>query len=150
VCGSAAAAALLRVATGHACPVSYSGAMARLQQGCERRVEQARAASAGHPDARPCRLPPMCRNIRMLFNFDPPATEEEMRAAARKEVRKVAGTRKPSKANQARFDRAIEAITTITRELLDGLETQATPRSREHEAVRAKARSAKRFRAAAG
>ena len=92
----------------------------------------------------------MCRNIRMLFNFDPPATEDEMRAAALQYVRKVSGTRKPSKANQARFDHAIEAITTITRELLDGMETQATPRSREQEAVRAKARSAKRFRAVAG
>lgn len=92
----------------------------------------------------------MCRNIRMLFNFDPPATEEEMRAAALQYVRKVSGTRKPAKANQARFDRAIEAITTITRELLDGMETSATPRSREVEAVKAKARSARRFRDAAG
>lgn len=90
----------------------------------------------------------MCRNIRILFNFDPPATEEEMRAAALQYVRKVSGTSKPSKANQAQFDRAVEAIARVTRELLEGMETQATPRSREQEAIRAKARAAKRFRVA--
>jgi hypothetical protein len=87
----------------------------------------------------------MCRNIRMLFNFDPPATEEEMRAAALQYVRKVSGTRKPSKANQERFDRAIDEITRITQGLLDGMETGAPPHSREEEARRAKVRSAKRF-----
>jgi len=92
----------------------------------------------------------MCRNIRMLFNFDPPATEEEMRAAALQYVRKVSGTRKPAKANQARFDRAVEEVTRITRDLLGGMETHASPRSREEEAVRAKARAARRFRVAAG
>ena len=92
----------------------------------------------------------MCRNIRMLFNFDPPATEEEMRAAAVQYVRKVSGTRKPSKSNQARFDRAVEAITAITRDLLDGMETSAPARSREVEAIKARARSQRRFRDAAG
>jgi hypothetical protein len=87
----------------------------------------------------------MCRNIRMLFNFDPPATEEEMRAAALQYVRKVSGTGKPSKANQARFDHAVEAVARATRELLDGMETHAPVKSREEEAARAKARSAKRF-----
>jgi hypothetical protein len=88
----------------------------------------------------------MCRNIRMLFNFEPPATEEEMRAAALQYVRKVSGTSaKPSKANQARFDQAVEAVARATRELLDGMETHAPSKSREEEAARAKARSAKRF-----
>jgi hypothetical protein len=90
----------------------------------------------------------MCRNIRLLFNFDPPATEEEMRAAALQYVRKVSGTRKPSKTNQARFDRAVEEIARLTRELLDGMETHAAARNREEEAVRAKARSARRFHVA--
>lgn len=90
----------------------------------------------------------MCRNIRMLFNFDPPATEEEMRAAALQYVRKVSGTRKPSKSNQARFDSAVDEITRITQGLLDGMETHAHPHSREEEAKKAKARSAKRFAAA--
>jgi hypothetical protein len=88
----------------------------------------------------------MCRNIRMLFNFEPPATEDEMRAAALQYVRKVSGTAaKPSKANQARFDQAVEAVARATRELLDGMETQAPARNREVEAARAKVLSAKRF-----
>lgn len=87
----------------------------------------------------------MCRNIRMLFNFEPPATEEEMRAASLQYVRKVSGTLRPSKANQARFDRAVEEITRVTRDLLDGMETHAPARNRAEEAAKAKARSAKRF-----
>lgn len=87
----------------------------------------------------------MCRNIRLLFNFEPPTTEEEMRAAALQYVRKVSGTRKPSKANEACFDQAVEEVTRATRALLERLETQAPPRHREVEAARAKARSAKRF-----
>jgi hypothetical protein len=87
----------------------------------------------------------MCRNIRVLFNFQPPATEEEMRAAALQYVRKVSGTRAPSRANQERFDRAVEEITSATRSLLDGMETQAPARDREIEAARAKLRSARRF-----
>ena len=87
----------------------------------------------------------MCRNIRVLSNFQPPATEEEMRAAALQYVRKVSGTRAPSRANQERFDRAVEEVAQATRALLDGLETQAPARTREVEAARAKLRSAKRF-----
>ena len=92
----------------------------------------------------------MCRNIRMLFNFDPPATEDEMRAAALQYVRKVSGTRTPSKANQERFDRAIDEITRITQALLDGMETAAPPHNREEEARKAKFRSVKRFGPATG
>jgi hypothetical protein len=87
----------------------------------------------------------MCRNIRILFNFQPPATEQEMRAAALQYVRKVSGTRAPSKANQACFDRAVDEVTNATRALLEGLETTSPARDREVEAARAKLRSARRF-----
>ena len=87
----------------------------------------------------------MCRNIRQLFNFAPPATDEECAAAAVQYVRKVSGTRKPSAANQEAFDRAVEALTAITRELVDTLETTAPPKNREEEAAKAKARSAERY-----
>ncbi len=87
----------------------------------------------------------MCRNIRVLFNFDPPATDDEVRAAALQYVRKVSGTRKPSKANEALFDQAIDEIATITRKLVDGLETAAPPKNREEERNKARERSAKRF-----
>ena len=87
----------------------------------------------------------MCRNIRVLFNFEPPATEEEMHAAALQYVRKVSGTRAPSQANQERFDRAVEEVTRATRALLEGMETRAPARNREVEMVRAKVRSARRF-----
>lgn len=84
----------------------------------------------------------------MLLNFDPPATEEEMFAAALQYVRKVSGTRKPSKANHARFDAAVLSITKITKDLLESMETNAPPRDREIEKEKAKARSAKRFASA--
>lgn len=87
----------------------------------------------------------MCRNIRPLFNFAPPATEEEVRAAAVQFVRKVSGTTKPSASNQAAFDEAVEAITASTQSLLARLVTQAPPKDREVEAAKAKARSAQRF-----
>ena len=87
----------------------------------------------------------MCRNIRMLFNFAPPATEEEMRAAALQYVRKVSGTRKPSKTNEAAIDEAVAEITRATRALLARLETSAPARSRDVEVERAKVRSLKRF-----
>jgi hypothetical protein len=87
----------------------------------------------------------MCRNIRVLFNFQPPATEDEMRAAALQYVRKVSGTRAPSQANQASFDRAVDEVTRATQALLQSLEVRAPARSREVEAARAKLRSAKRF-----
>ena len=87
----------------------------------------------------------MCRNIKMLFNFDEPATDEEIRAAALQYVRKVSGFNKPSKANEAAFNAAVEAITLISKNLLNSLETSAPPRNREVEAAKAKARSAQRF-----
>jgi hypothetical protein len=87
----------------------------------------------------------MCRNIRILFNFDPPATEEEMRAAALQYVRKVSGTNKPAKINQDRFERAVDDVTRATRELLEHMERRGPARNREDEAAKAKARSAKRF-----
>lgn len=87
----------------------------------------------------------MCRNIKMLFNFDPPATEEEIRAAALQFVRKLSGFNAPSKANQAAFDRAIEEVTVAARTLISSLVTSAVPRNRDVEAERARARSAERF-----
>ena len=87
----------------------------------------------------------MCRNIRTLFNFDPPATEEEIKAAALQYVRKVSGTTKPSQKNQRAFDSAVDAITAITRVLVDSMETTAAPRNREEEARKAKERAAQRF-----
>jgi hypothetical protein len=89
----------------------------------------------------------MCRNIRVLFNFEPPTTEDEVRAAALQYVRKVSGTRAPSKANQERFDRAVEEIARATTALLAGMETQAPARTREVEMARARARNARRFSA---
>jgi len=87
----------------------------------------------------------MCRNIRVLNNFEPPATEDEVYAAALQYVRKVSGSSKPSAANQAAFDRAVHEIAHATRHLLDALVTNAPPKDREVEAARAKARSAARF-----
>jgi hypothetical protein len=87
----------------------------------------------------------MCRNIKTLFNFEPPATEEEVRNASLQFVRKLAGFTKPSKANEAAFDRAVEQIADVARELLSSLVTTAEPKDREVEAERAKARSAERF-----
>ena len=87
----------------------------------------------------------MCRNIRTLFNFEPPATEEEIRAASLQFVRKLSGFNVPSKANKAAFDRAIEEVAVAARTLIDSLVTTAEPRDREVEAARAKARSAARF-----
>ena len=90
----------------------------------------------------------MCRNIRPLHNFEPAATEEEVRAAALQYVRKVGGSVKPSAANQAAFDKAVAAVAAATQELLDALVTTAPPKDREVEAERRKARSAARFAAA--
>jgi len=87
----------------------------------------------------------MCRNIRVLYNFAPPTTEDEVRAAALQFVRKVSGMQKPSRANEAAFEHAVEAIAATTRELLDELVTAAAPRDREVEAERRRARSAARF-----
>jgi hypothetical protein len=90
----------------------------------------------------------MCRNIRQLHNFEPPATEDEIRASALQFVRKVSGTTKPSKANEAAFNHAVEEVARVTRELLDSLVTKAPPRDRAIEAERARARAAVRYGAA--
>jgi hypothetical protein len=87
----------------------------------------------------------MCRNIKMLFNFDPPVTDEEIRAASLQFVRKVSGFTKPSKANEAAFAQAVDEIAAVSARLLNSLETNAPARSREEEAARAKARNAVRF-----
>jgi hypothetical protein len=89
----------------------------------------------------------MCRNIRSLYNFDPPATEEEVRAASLQYVRKISGFAKPSQANAAAFERAVEAVAEISGRLLDELVTSAPPRDREVEAARARARAQQRFAA---
>jgi hypothetical protein len=91
----------------------------------------------------------MCRNIKTLHNFEPPATEEEVRAAALQYVRKISGATKPSKANEAAFERAVEEIAAASSRLLDALVTTASPRNREVEAERARERARKRFPAAA-
>jgi len=88
----------------------------------------------------------MCRNIKLLFNFDPPVTADEVRAASLQFVRKVSGFNKPSKANEQAFNEAIDAIAAASDKLLRSLETNAPPRTREQEAARAHARSALRFR----
>jgi hypothetical protein len=87
----------------------------------------------------------MCRNIKTLFNFDPPATDEEIRAASLQFVRKLSGFNAPSKANTAAFERAIDEVSATARRLIDSLSTTATPRNREEVAAAAKARAAERF-----
>jgi hypothetical protein len=88
----------------------------------------------------------MCRNIKTLSNFAPPATDDEVRASALQFVRKLSGTTKPSKANEPAFNRAVDRVTAAARELIDSLVTSAPPRDREVEAIKARARSANRFR----
>jgi len=87
----------------------------------------------------------MCRNIKTLYNFDPPATDDEIRAASLQYVRKVSGFSKPSKANEAAFLAAIDEIAAATGRLLNALETNAAPKDREEEATKARARAAKRY-----
>jgi hypothetical protein len=91
----------------------------------------------------------MCRNIKTLHNFEPPATKDEVHAAALQYVRKVSGSTKPSKANEAAFERAVDEVAHVTRHLLAELVTTASPRDREVEAARARARAEKRFGRAA-
>jgi hypothetical protein len=91
----------------------------------------------------------MCRNIRTLANFDPPATDDEVRASALQFVRKLSGMNKPSKANQEAFDRAVEEVTDAARRLVSSITTTAAPRNREEEARKAKDRSRQRFTAGA-
>jgi hypothetical protein len=90
----------------------------------------------------------MCRNIQTLFNFDPPATDDEIRAASLQFVRKISGFTKPSQANEAAFEQAIEEVTEASRKLLAQLVTSAAPKDREVEAARRRARAEKRFAAA--
>jgi hypothetical protein len=87
----------------------------------------------------------MCRNIRTLFNFDPPVTEEEIHAASIQFVRKISGFNKPSKANEAAFDAAVEEVARASARLLEALQSTGAPKNREEEAARARARSALRF-----
>lgn len=87
----------------------------------------------------------MCRNIKTLFNFDPPATDEEVRAASLQFVRKVSGFTRPSRANQDAFERAVDEVSAAAQTLIDSLVTHAPPRDREVEAAKARARAAKRF-----
>ncbi len=89
----------------------------------------------------------MCRNIRTLFNFDPPATNDEIHSAALQYVRKISGYTKPSQANEPAFHAAVEEIALASARLLDALQTNATPKNREEEAAKARARSAQRFAA---
>jgi hypothetical protein len=90
----------------------------------------------------------MCRNIKTLFNFEPPVTEDEVRAASLQFVRKITGFGKPSKANEASFQAAVDEIASVSLRLLQSLETSAQPRNREEEAAKAKARALERFGAA--
>ena len=87
----------------------------------------------------------MCRNIKTLFNFEPPVTDDEIHAAALQFVRKVSGFNKPSKANEAAFLTAVDEVAAVSRKLLNSLETNAPPRNREEEAAKARARAAQRF-----
>jgi len=87
----------------------------------------------------------MCRNIKTLYNFDPPATDAELRASSIQYVRKISGTTRPSKVNEAAFERAIDAVAAASRELLDSLVTSAPAKNREIEAARARAKIEKRF-----
>lgn len=87
----------------------------------------------------------MCRNIKVLANFEPPATEDEVRAAALQFVRKISGTTHPSRANEAAFNQAVDEVTDAARRLIDALDVKAPPRDRDEEARKAKLRSAKRF-----
>jgi hypothetical protein len=89
----------------------------------------------------------MCRNIRTLHNFEPPATDDEVHGAARQYVRKISGFTKPSRANAEAFDRAVEAVAAASRDLLDALETSAPPKDRDVEAAKARARSQQRYAA---
>jgi hypothetical protein len=91
----------------------------------------------------------MCRNIRTLYNFEPPATDEEVRAAALQYVRKISGFNRPSKANEAAFEQAVEAVAAASRRLLDELSTSAVPKDREVEAAKARDRARPRGRLAA-
>jgi hypothetical protein len=99
------------------------------------------------PDGAVGRLPGMCRNIRTLHNFEPPASEEEVHDAALQYVRKISGSNKPSRANTEAFELAVDEVAAATRKLLDGLVTKAPPKNREVEAAKRRARAEARFAA---
>lgn len=96
-------------------------------------------------EGKPGKLRHMCRNIRQLFNFDPPTTPEEIEAASLQFVRKISGFTKPSKANEPAFHQAVAEVAAISAKLLESLETTAPPKNREEEAAKAKARAAERY-----
>ena len=100
------------------------------------------------PGPGPGKVDAMCRNIRTLYNFEPPATDEEIHASALQYVRKVSGLTRPSRANEAAFERAVAGVARVTQELFEELVTSATPRNREVEAEKARERAMKRFGAA--
>src|SRR6188768_2135172 len=106
-------------------------------------LSRCRFCSSG--SSRAARIGPMCRNIRTLHNFEPPATSEEVSDAALQYVRKISGSTKPSKANEEAFERAVEEVTLATQRLLDGLVTAAPPKDREVEAAKRRARAAERY-----
>jgi len=116
-----------------------SSTMVKIEPGGAANVSK----SAGHSDRLRSSL--MCRNIKTLFNFDPPVTDEEVRAASLQFVRKISGFNKPSKANEASFLAAVDEVAGISSRLLRSLETNAPPKNREEEAAKAKARAAERF-----
>ena len=120
------------------------GAHAKKTMGCSKRKDTCPADFA----CGVVTLCGMCRNIRTLHNFEPPATEDEIRASALQYVRKVSGSTKPSKANEAAFERAVDEVAEVTSRLLDSLVTNAPPKNREVEAAKLRERSAKRFAAA--
>jgi hypothetical protein len=133
-----------------------AGSCGILSRGAPANVKNANALSAldsgrdgrdlkAASHARSARREAMCRNIRTLFNFEPPATEEEIRSSALQFVRKLSGFTAPSKANQAAFDHAVEEVSDAARRLLKSLETAASPRDREIEAIKARERSKARF-----
>jgi hypothetical protein len=118
------------------------------QQFCEgRRVDGALHAFWGHSAAQALGSVAMCRNIRTLYNFEPPASHDEVHAAALQYVRKISGFTKPSQVNEAAFLLAVERVAAASAELLAGLETQAPPKDRETEAAKARARAAQRYAA---
>ena len=107
------------------------------------RLTEARAAAA--PSTQTCEDKAMCRNIKTLFNFEPPATDDEVRAAALQYVRKISGYPKPSASNQVAFEQAVDEVTRVTRRLVDSLTTAQPPKDRQVEADKARARAQRRF-----
>jgi hypothetical protein len=131
------------VAPGHSGAVASTTRATRdyVARGTRFDVELGLAGAAARPTYNGC----MCRNIRTLFNFDPPATEDEIRAASTQFVRKLSGFTRPSQANEAAFERAIDDVAAAARTLLDSLVTNAAPRDRDEWAARARARAAERY-----